>query len=160
MTGLIGTARVLVALRERWSGTLVMIGQPAEEILAGGEGDAERHVGRSARFDREAMTPRGCRPNATTHIETSAWCSGQDLNLHALRQRLLRPSCLPFHHPSEIRLGENFESRTTSGQAPSFDARQGWTWGTTSVRLPDRHLGSRKESRFLAGVGVGLEIGG
>ena len=35
VTGLIGTARVLVALRERWNGTLVMIGQPAEEIVAG-----------------------------------------------------------------------------------------------------------------------------
>jgi hypothetical protein len=30
----------------------------------------------------------------------SLWCSGKDSNLHALRQRLLRPSCLPFHHPS------------------------------------------------------------
>lgn len=35
VTGLIGTARVLVALRDQWSGTLVMIGQPAEEIVAG-----------------------------------------------------------------------------------------------------------------------------
>lgn len=26
------------------------------------------------------------------------WCARQDLNLHALRQRLLRPSCMPFHH--------------------------------------------------------------
>ena len=29
------------------------------------------------------------------------WCSGQDSNLHALRHGLLRPACLPFHHPSE-----------------------------------------------------------
>lgn len=35
VTGLIGTARVLVALKDRWSGTLVLIGQPAEEIVAG-----------------------------------------------------------------------------------------------------------------------------
>ena len=35
VTGLIGTARVLVALKERWSGTLVIVGQPAEEIVAG-----------------------------------------------------------------------------------------------------------------------------
>ncbi|HEX2862178.1 MAG TPA: amidohydrolase, partial [Lacunisphaera sp.] len=35
MTGLIGTARVLTALKDRWRGTLVMIGQPAEEIGAG-----------------------------------------------------------------------------------------------------------------------------
>jgi amidohydrolase len=31
MTSLIGTARVLSSLKDRWSGTLVMIGQPAEE---------------------------------------------------------------------------------------------------------------------------------
>ncbi|HSH95849.1 MAG TPA: amidohydrolase [Roseimicrobium sp.] len=31
MTSLIGTARVLKALKDRWSGTLVLIGQPAEE---------------------------------------------------------------------------------------------------------------------------------
>jgi len=35
VTGLIGTARVLVALKDKWSGTLVMIGQPAEEIVGG-----------------------------------------------------------------------------------------------------------------------------
>ena len=35
VTGLIGTARVLTALKDRWSGTLVLIGQPAEEIVAG-----------------------------------------------------------------------------------------------------------------------------
>jgi amidohydrolase len=35
MTSWIGTARRLVALKQQWSGTLVMIGQPAEEIGAG-----------------------------------------------------------------------------------------------------------------------------
>lgn len=35
VTGLIGTARVLVALQDRWSGTIVFIAQPAEEIVAG-----------------------------------------------------------------------------------------------------------------------------
>lgn len=35
VTGLIGTARVLATLKDRWSGTLVIIGQPAEEIVAG-----------------------------------------------------------------------------------------------------------------------------
>ena len=35
VTNLIGTARVLVALKDRWSGTLVIVGQPAEEIGAG-----------------------------------------------------------------------------------------------------------------------------
>jgi hippurate hydrolase len=35
VTILIGTARQLVALKDRWSGTLVLIGQPAEEIVSG-----------------------------------------------------------------------------------------------------------------------------
>jgi len=35
VTGLIGTARVLAAMKDRWSGTLVFIGQPAEEIVGG-----------------------------------------------------------------------------------------------------------------------------
>ena len=35
MTCWIGTARVLAALKDRWQGTLVFIGQPAEEIGAG-----------------------------------------------------------------------------------------------------------------------------
>jgi hippurate hydrolase len=35
VTGLIGTARVMAAMKDRWSGTLVLVGQPAEEIVAG-----------------------------------------------------------------------------------------------------------------------------
>ncbi len=35
ITSLIGTARVLDALRDRWAGTLILIAQPAEEIGAG-----------------------------------------------------------------------------------------------------------------------------
>lgn len=35
VTSLLGTARVLTSLRDRWSGTLILIAQPAEEIGAG-----------------------------------------------------------------------------------------------------------------------------
>jgi len=35
ITCLVGTARILSAMKEKWSGTLVFIGQPAEEIGAG-----------------------------------------------------------------------------------------------------------------------------
>ena len=35
MTCLVGTARTLAELRDRWTGTLILIGQPAEEIVAG-----------------------------------------------------------------------------------------------------------------------------
>jgi len=35
VTGLIGTARLLAAMKDKWSGTLVFVAQPAEEIGAG-----------------------------------------------------------------------------------------------------------------------------
>jgi amidohydrolase len=35
MTVFLGTARTLVQMKEKWSGTLVLIGQPAEEIIGG-----------------------------------------------------------------------------------------------------------------------------
>lgn len=35
MTGWIGTARRLAAMKDKWSGTLIMVGQPAEERVAG-----------------------------------------------------------------------------------------------------------------------------
>ncbi len=35
VTGLIGTARLLVALKDQWQGTIVFVAQPAEEIVAG-----------------------------------------------------------------------------------------------------------------------------
>lgn len=35
VTSLIGTARRLAAMRDQWSGTLMLIGQPAEEIISG-----------------------------------------------------------------------------------------------------------------------------
>lgn len=36
MTVFVGTARVLSALKDRWKGTLILLGQPAEEISPGG----------------------------------------------------------------------------------------------------------------------------
>jgi hippurate hydrolase len=35
VTSLIGTARRMVAMRDAWQGTLVLVGQPAEEIISG-----------------------------------------------------------------------------------------------------------------------------
>jgi amidohydrolase len=35
MTSMLGTAKMLVALKGQWSGTLVVIGQPAEEVIDG-----------------------------------------------------------------------------------------------------------------------------
>jgi len=35
MTCFLGTAKLLVALKDQWSGTLLFVGQPAEEVIAG-----------------------------------------------------------------------------------------------------------------------------
>ena len=42
MTCLVGTARWLAEHKDRWSGTVVLIGQPAEEAIGGRQGDARR----------------------------------------------------------------------------------------------------------------------
>lgn len=38
MTALLGTAKMLAALKDQWRGTLVLIGQPAEETVGGAKG--------------------------------------------------------------------------------------------------------------------------
>ncbi len=50
MTSLVGTARVLKSLKDRWQGTLVMIGQPAEE--RGGGAKAMLEDGLFTRFPK------------------------------------------------------------------------------------------------------------
>src|SRR5690348_14348458 len=47
MTSLIGAAQLLSALRERWSGTVVFIGQPAEEL-----GPGARMILKAGLYDR------------------------------------------------------------------------------------------------------------
>src|SRR3990172_113151 len=50
MTSFLGTARMLVRLRNQWSGTLVMVGQPAEERVGGAK--AMLRDGLYSRFPR------------------------------------------------------------------------------------------------------------
>ena len=38
MTTLIGTAKILADLKSQWRGTLMLVGQPAEEVVKGAEG--------------------------------------------------------------------------------------------------------------------------
>ena len=47
ITSMIGTAKLLVALKNQWSGTLVIIGQPAEEVI-----DGARAMLRDGLYDR------------------------------------------------------------------------------------------------------------
>src|SRR5690349_23599575 len=47
----------------------------------------------------------GCRElvNGPVPKPSANWCRGQELNLHGLPHWLLRPACLPFHHPGPAR---------------------------------------------------------
>ena len=61
MTNFLGTAKMLVALKDQWHGTLVMIGQPAEETVNGAramlaDGLYTRSLARAA--SPRAPTPR------------------------------------------------------------------------------------------------------
>lgn len=44
MTSLVGTARRLVAMRDQWSGTLMLVGQPAEERIGGAKAMVEDNL--------------------------------------------------------------------------------------------------------------------
>jgi len=50
MTVFLGTARMLAQLKDRWSGTVVLIGQPAEETVGGAE--AMLHAGLFTKFPK------------------------------------------------------------------------------------------------------------
>lgn len=74
MTCLVGTARLLAAMKDRWQGTLVFIGQPAEEIGAGAK--AMLDAGLFKKFPRPdyalALHCDGRYPHGTVN-----WRSGQ-----------------------------------------------------------------------------------
>ncbi len=44
MTSLVGTARIMAANKDRWSGTLMLIGQPAEERVGGADAMMKDHI--------------------------------------------------------------------------------------------------------------------
>lgn len=44
------------------------------------------------------------KPTFSRELFDIFWCPERDLNSHTVRQRLLRPSCLPFHHPGKNRI--------------------------------------------------------
>ena len=70
MTSFLGTARVLTQLRNLWHGTLVMIGQPAEETIGGAEAMLED--GLYTRFPRpdqsNLLAPEGQIVKVTIHL--------------------------------------------------------------------------------------------
>src|SRR3972149_4862663 len=53
-------------------------------------------------------------------LDEIRWCRGWESNPHALRQRILSPPCLPFHHPGlrrlySLRMYISFANLVTSG---------------------------------------------
>ncbi|MEX0299444.1 MAG: amidohydrolase, partial [Kordiimonas sp.] len=70
MTSFIGTARRLVAMRDSWSGTLVMIGQPAEE----------RVLGAKAMLD-DGLFERFPRPDYNLALHVSPTIAAGDIGL-------------------------------------------------------------------------------
>lgn len=84
MTIFSGTARMLAALKDRWSGTVVFIGQPAEEVGAGAR--AMLAAGLFAKFPRPdfvlAVHDSATLPAGTVGtIEGSAWASVDSMDI-------------------------------------------------------------------------------
>jgi hypothetical protein len=75
--------------------------------------------------DREAerLAGDGWKGNS---LPVESWCSGGDLNPHALRHTPLKRTCLPFHHPSTWRVnGKSLMWPRKSCLPPLKCARQG-----------------------------------
>ena len=66
-----------------------------------------------------------------------SWCPGRDLNPHTFRQRFLRPSCLPFHHPglgaSTQYSGNAVRRREETVEGPHAGATRGGVGSATVV---------------------------
>lgn len=66
-----------------------------------------------------------------------SWCPGRDLNPHTFRQRFLRPSCLPFHHPgvcaSTQYSGNAVRRREETVEGPHADVTRGGVGSATVV---------------------------
>lgn len=66
-----------------------------------------------------------------------SWCPGRDLNPHTFRQRFLRPSCLPFHHPglgaSTQYSGNAVRRREETVEGPHAGAMRGGVGSATVV---------------------------
>ena len=69
MAILVGTARRLAAMKDQWSGTLVLIGQPAEEI----------GLGAKAMLEEGLYTTNFPKPDYVLATHTSGWDSAGDV---------------------------------------------------------------------------------
>lgn len=61
------------------------------------------------------------------------WCPGKDSNLHALRHGLLRPACLPFHHPGGG-CGGSLPPGESGWQAPIGGSTRGTTGASIACK--------------------------
>ena len=50
-----------------------------------------------------------------TYLQFSTWCPGWDSNPQSLRQRILSPPCIPFHHPGIYNLRREAELNRRTG---------------------------------------------
>jgi hypothetical protein len=83
-------------------------------------------------------------PFTTNCIESGAisrlWCPGQDSNLHAVKQRLLRPSCLPFHHPGrEARHPANDSAASLRKRHVANSSKAALTYSSKGNETTARH---------------------
>ena len=99
MTALVGTATLLAQGRDRWQGTLMLVGQPAEEITTGATEHAGRGTVREVRAPRRRhRRARQRRPAGRRGRLVGGQCAGE-LRLRRYRDpRPRRPRRLPAPH--------------------------------------------------------------
>ena len=138
MTSFIGTARWLADHRDRWSGTVVLVGQPAEEAVDGARSMLKD--GLYTRFPKpDFALALHCRPDEP--IGTVRYCSGPDARqldfAHHHDSRQGRPRCLAAPHDRPDRAGGACRRRPANDRQPRDRAGRA---GRRDRRLdPRRH---------------------
>jgi len=85
MTSLIGVARVLAQLKNRWGGTLVLIGQPAEENGLDWPTSGRKRLGRAGDAQGRlvhSLSEAGFLPRAARQIGFAGWGAGMHTGAH------------------------------------------------------------------------------
>src|SRR5438093_3625389 len=89
---------------------------------------------------------------ATRKKKEIGWCSGGDLNPHALRHTPLKRTCLPFHHPSAS-AKFNQEGRKARSQGKGKIWKRGnqeeFTIRVLPFGFPNAHFPGFLVSRFI-----------
>ena len=134
ITNLIGTARWFAAHKDQWKGTLMFLGQPAEERDRRGEGDARRRPVHAVPQAR--LLPSPCTVRRTWRPARSASRRGYALantdSVDITHDRQGRPRGVSAHDDRPDRDGGPARPRLADDRQPRDSSRSSRAWSRSA----------------------------